>query len=568
MASANIKLWIKTHERTVFWTIIILFVAIRLCGIGSPLHQDEYKWPQIANPSVASGSIPHPPLSELIYRIAGHITGYDIRFRYIPLFFGVLNLALLYFYLKRRSSLETAMIGAVIFCLSYFSILASLMVDTDGAIMPFFLLLCLIFYDRVHTESYKKGLWFGLLIFFAVLGCMVKVSFLLCVVAMAADFLWDKRNILRSKTIIRYTGFGIMFIVGLGVLLLLADKFVHFFNLRTSVAYWAHFANLNHNWFQVFIQVVKSLLYASPFLICVPFLLGKEQINKVRIPLFFIASGLIFYVILFDFSTGALDRYMQFIIVPLCIIAATLLAGIFEVETSKLNKFSKNIIGFVSVAVIIIFLLQFYPHFIPSLHPKSEWVSRIFSGRWNFVFPFSGGSGPLGFYVSFLFMGLSWILSIVLTVWAIAWPQFKRTLVVCLIMIGLVYNGVFAEEYFFGWINGSARSLVILAAAYIKSNPAITKVIVYNDNGGYEIQQTGKYERRLYADPMFVDGYKKIFADFRDYLLVIDIPKVDQGSIYAKFINACTPIYEVSSQKITSKVYDCRNVIDIDKILE
>ena len=133
--------WIRTHEKASLFLLVLIFLAIRLPGTSLPLHQDEYKWPLIVNPANIGGDIPHPPLSEFIYKSAGALVGYNVHFRFIPLLFATLNLTLFYFVLKKRFGKYVAFVGAILFTLSYFSILASLMVDTDGAIMPFFFLL-------------------------------------------------------------------------------------------------------------------------------------------------------------------------------------------------------------------------------------------------------------------------------------------------------------------------------------------------------------------------------------------------------------------------------------------
>ena len=66
--------------------------------------------------------------------------------------------------------------------------------------------------------------------------------------------------------------------------------------------------------------------------------------------------------------------------------------------------------------------------------------------KWNFVYPFSGGSGPLGFYVSFLFIAGSFIAATFFA--GLGWWQKKRRAgcLAIILMIGLSYNMVLAEE--------------------------------------------------------------------------------------------------------------------------
>lgn len=559
--------FLKQNEKLVLLIILVVFILIRLCGVNSPLHQDEYKWPLAVNPNaITDNTIPHPPLGEFIYKNAGFLIGFNVHFRFVPLFFGAINLLLLYYFLRTNFDRKTATIGATIFTLSYFSVLASLMVDTDGQIMPFFFLLALIAYTQVRktfNEVLPRWAWWGILVLACILGFFVKVSFALAIGAIVADFLWQKKSEVTKKEMLKYVGYGFMGIVGLALLLFISQYVFTFFNLSKALIYWEHFWNTNRNWFQTGIQVAKAFLYTSPLLLLLPFLLKKENINKVRVFLFYILFGLFFYTILFDFSIGALDRYMQFLIIPLCAISAIVINSIFKDENNKRNT-EYLLLG--SILALVLSLVLFLPHFVPSLHPKSAWLARIASFKWNFLYPFSGGSGPLGFYISFLFMASSWIISIVLVVLAFFKSQWRKMAVLILILIGLIYNLTFTEEYLFGNLYGSAPKLLSNVVEYIKNNPDIKIVTVYNDNGGNEIQQIGKYRKRLYTDPAFdVNEKIKTLNAYKEHYLEINIPRIDPNSVYRRYLDSCKIIYNQTDHDISAVVYDCRVVPDVQK---
>lgn len=553
----KIKDFFIRNEYVVVTILVLAFIIIRLPGTDLPLHQDEYKWPMIVNPSYVSDTeIPHPPLSQFIYKTAGMVVGYDTDFRFVPLFFGVLNLLLLYYFLRIRFNRSVAIIGSLLFTLSYFSILASLMVDTDGQIMPFFFLLALIGYHKSKVSlGRKKYFWFGIMALGMILGFFIKVSFILAICAIIADFIWEKKSYITKKELLKYLGYLIAGVFSLTLLLVISQYVFSFFNLEKAFVYWKHFAELDRNWFQTMIQVVKAALYTSPFLICIPFFLSRNKARELRPFIFFILFGMIFYTIIFDFSIGALDRYLQFLIIPLCAISAVVIESVTKSDDDKRNK---KYLFFGILLSFLIFLLLFVFHFVPSLHPKSEWVSRVLSLKWNFLYPFSGGSGPLGFYVSFLFIALSWIVSIIFLFIGLIKPSLRKMIIFILIPMGLIYNGVFAEEYLFGKIYGSSPRLLAPAVQFIKNNPDIKKVLVYNDNGGDEIRQLGKYERRIYAVPGFESTYETIFKNFDGHILYIDIPKVEKGSLYEKYFNSCIIIYSKKDKYITSEVLDCK----------
>ena len=541
--------------RREYWFLLgvaAVFLILRLPGTSLPLHQDEYKWPLIVNPATAgTTSIPHPPLGEFIYREAGSMIGFNGHFRFVPLAFSFANLFLLWYWLRRRAGDNAALIGAALFSVSYFSILASLMVDTDGAILPFFLLLALIGYEQARTDSR----WWAAVLAACLLGFLVKASFILAIGAIAADMLWERRALLMTREAMRYLAIGFGVVLALIVALVVASRIFPFFDLANSIRYWEHFASPHHNWFQVAIQVVKGTLYLSPFLVLVPLWAERADVERVRPLVFFTIFGLLFYLIIFDFSTGALDRYLQFLIVSLISLSAVVLARFAEAP----QRPDYRLIAIGSIVAIAVFALQFLPHAVPPLYPKSAWLGRIASMHWTFLYPFSGGSGPLTFYVSFLFLALSWFGSAALIAAGFWRRQWRVALLTLLLPLSIGYTAAFIEEYLVGGINGSAAVLVDRAAAFIAADPDIQHVVVYNDNGGYEIQQTGKYAKRLYTSPDFDVTQKAATMNaFKGHYLVIDAPPIDPMSIFAKYFATCIPIYRDADGAIHVTIYDCR----------
>lgn len=556
----RIRKFIVEHEYIVVLFFVVVFVLVRLPGRSLPLHQDEYKWPGVEDLSLA-GHIPHPPLGELIYHYGGLLVGFNVNFRLIPFFFGAINLLLLYYLMRFVFGRKEAVIASLIWIFSYFSVLASLMVDTDGEIMPFFFLLGLIGYYKIKNSTDRKNIgWWVLMLLGLLLGILVKMSFILAVGAIVADFLWSKKNLITKKDLLKYFGYTLVVVSSFVLLLLISKYFFPFFDLSKSVSYWEHFIVWNRGWFQTFIQCVKAILYSSPFLVLTPFLAKKNSFSKVKVFIFFLIFAFIFYIILFDFSIGALDRYLQLLVLPLTVLSATVISEITKIENRRTKEFlfAGIIIG------LILVLIQSLPHYVPPLHPKSEWISRILSLRWNFVYPFSGGSGPLGFYVSFMFMALAWILSIVTVILLLFKTETKKLALFFIIPIGIAYNGAFIEEYFLGYFNGHAATLVYHAAEFIKNTPEISKVTVYNDNGAEEIKTTGKYRRRLYTDPAFIGKEKVDYLNtYKEFYFVLNVPRIDPTSIYQKYFDSCKVMYNEVDKKMSATIYDCRKATDV-----
>lgn len=550
-------------------------MVLHLYGLHIPYHQDEYKWVGYSHDTGAEkGAVPHPPLTEFIYSTLGPIVG-DNNFRLIPAGFGLVNLLLIFYLSKiifdpsdKLKASKAALWTAFLFVISFYSFLASLMVDVDGAVMPMFFLIMAIGYFRLRKTNFQFSIFnFAILLIGAIGGFLVKVSAILPILAFALDFAILKGVFSDKKRILKYLGFGFIGLLGL-ILVLLGSKLIFpFFNLSYSLKYWEHFANsssfFSRGWLQTFIQFAKSLMYTSPLLVLFAFLSGKEIFKKTR-PLFiFISFGLLFYLFAFDFSLGALDRYFEFLVVPLCLIGGAVLAEtspltpLLDKERGKRMKFFWGEVVIPAVFSITLFSFQFFIQFVPPLYPKTEWIKRVLYLKWNFLFPFTGGSGPTGFYVSFAFIALVWICSAIFAVFALYRPNFKKQAIIPILILGILYNIVFIEEYLFGKINGSPYGLFENAKTEIIKDSDIKNVVVYNDIGGYEIKQTGKYARRMYAAPQFESTYKEFFKDFSGSILYIDIPRIGENNFYSNYLASCKNIYERKDGYITAKIFKC-----------
>ncbi len=553
-----ILMFSKKREILIALGIVVLFFVLRVGGIDNLYHQDEYKWPIIVNPALTEpGGIPHPPVGEFIYRELGAIVGYD-NFRIIPLIFSFLNIVLLFYLAKMVGDRRSALWSVFFFAVSFYSVLASLMIDTDGAVMPTFFLIMCIGYFKLRAKSFelsKNWAWFVILVVGAAAGFFVKASFIIAIAALALDFAFEKNVFSDRRKIFKYLVYALGGVIVLGLLLLLAKLLFPFFKLEASVKYWEHFVKFGgRGWLQTLIQFAKSIMYLSPLLLAPLLFLDKEMVAKYRPFILFIISGLFFYLVAFDFSSGALDRYFQFLILPLVVLVGAVFAKYFGGESNKLSRVDIISTSLISIAI---YCLQFFNHFVPPLYPKTEWLGRLVSLKWNFLFPFTGGSGPTGFYISFIFIALIWICSIIFAISALKIEGTKRRALFCILVLGILYNGVFVEEHILGKINGSPYRLFDEAKEYIANNEEIKKVVVYNDIGGYEIQKMGKYARRLYATPQFENTYKEFFKDFSGHILYIDIPRVDENNFYSNYFSSCKNIYEKKDGYITTKIFKC-----------
>lgn len=549
------------HRQTailVFSLIIVLFLLLRLPGVDLLYHLDEYSWPKWAFSSRPGDAVPHPPLGKFIFNQFGQITGEDY-FRVIPLTFSLVNLFLLFYLSRIVFGTRAALWTSFLFAVSAYSVLASLMVDTDGAIMPFFFLLSAIAYFKVRESQFALNgrlRWWLLLVLAVTSGFLVKASFIIPVAALALDFAIETGAFRETRRLLRYC-LGVLFgLAGLAGLFLAAKFIFPYFSLGLSVKYWLHFFNLgDRGWLQTLIQFAKALMYLSPLLVMPLVLMDGETARKSRPFLFVIIVGLVFYLLIFDFSDGALDRYLQFLIIPLCVVAGAVLAKIFT--QSKVSKRETGVLVGVLLSGLAVLALQFIPHSVPPHYPKADWLWRALSLKWNFLFPFTGGSGPAGFYVSFLFIALLWIGALALVLWARRNIGLAKGAAAGILVLSLLYNGVFIEEYLFGKINGSLPRLFAGALDFVSASDGIREVVSYNGVGGHELKKLDKWRRRFYAAPQFEAANREFFSNYSGHVLYINIPRIGEDNFYYDYLKSCLVAYREEDKYITALVLGC-----------
>ncbi|PJE51064.1 MAG: hypothetical protein COV29_02205 [Candidatus Yanofskybacteria bacterium CG10_big_fil_rev_8_21_14_0_10_36_16] len=548
----------RKKEIIILAIILAIFILIRVWGLDFSYFQDERKYAGVG--PFGSGEMidtPHPPIGEFLWSLTATVFGND-NFRFTPFIFSIANLFLLYYLVKRWFGIKAALWSSLFFSISFYSVLASHTVDLDGAVLPFSFLLSLVYYFKFReVDSYKWGI--ALLVSLA-LGFFTKLSFIILIGAIITDFIFEKRH-LFSKKLIRGTTFLVLGILAVGGFLFFrAESILQDGGVLKAINYARDFSNISgRSYLQILIQVSKAIFYASPLLIAIPFFITRKRLAEIRIFIIFFILSFLFYVVLFDFSRAALDKYLALIVVPLSVISGVAISdflkgagGIRQVLKNKLSVFWALYAG------AVLLFINFLPHVAPPQYPKEEWFGRILSFDWNFLFPFTGGSGPLGFYVSWLFIGVVWILTATLVVLYFAKRKLRQGVLIAVLVVGALYNFIFVEEYLFGKFNGDSYALLNNAVRYIEDNDEIKSIITYRDIGGTELTNIGKYEKRIYAIPKNEKVHADLLNSFHGHYLVINIPKIEEDSMYTKYFDSCKIIYQKYSGHIPAIIYDCK----------
>ncbi|MEK7603571.1 MAG: glycosyltransferase family 39 protein [Patescibacteria group bacterium] len=540
------------------WFLIIfaVFIFTRFLGLGQIYHQDEYRWATIVNPAFEESLGSHPPMNRLVLGLAGRVFGYD-NLRVAPFVFSILNLWLIYFIsLKLSGNKKTAYIASGLFTVNIYSLISNLQIDIDGALLPFFVLACYYAYLNLSGREITKK-W--IFIFFAAVagGLLTKLSFLLFIGALIIDQLLgayyseDKAGL---KIILKKAR---PWVVGF---LAVSGAFYYFYATRLGVVieYAWHFKSLNfasRAYFDLIFKIFKSFVWLSP-LLALPVIYGlfkKELLNKYRLWFLYLFLNLVFYLVLFDFSTLTVERYFMFMVVPAVLISAEAVSVLLEKQNPRKNFY----IMVAAVFILISYLILSLPHDVIPLNPKEAYLDRVKSLDLKFLIPFTGGSGPSGFYFSALFIMLSWLVAIVSLALAVLKKQ-KSIFLTVFVIIGLGYNIFFGGEYLFGSVYGSVDKVAKETIEYVNSEDAIGKVITYYDIGAYYLRLSGKYYSRFYTAPK--RDYTPKIANYRGQYLIVDFPAIDKGGRYWPLIAKCPLIKQFRDKMVESYIFDCSKI--------
>lgn len=545
----NKKIWI-------FIIIVILFLITRLPAVQQIYHQDEYRWAMQADP-VFDYESPHPPLGKYTLRLTGNILGFD-NLKFAPLLFSFLCLALIYLIVRKLTGKrKIALIAALLFSINVYSIIASLQIDIDGAILPFFFLLA--YYAYLHLLTDDKKFWWVIFVAGVVGGFLTKLSFFIFIGALLVDYLINLyySGYLNVKKMMPW----VLKLGGLFALLVTAYYFINPSGVNTVVEYGRHFNSLNFGsraYFELSFKVLKSLVWLSPLLLLpvIAGLLNKEMLRKYRFWYVFLFFNLMFYLVLFDFAKLTVERYLMFLIIPCCIISAEVLSNMME-EFNWRKEYRRIILISVAFVLFSAAILSL-PHSVLPLDPKIDYVNYIKSLNFNFLIPFTGGSGPSGFYFSAQYILWSWIGAAILLVSGLLWKSNKQKLILGFVILGIGYNAIFLNEYLFGRLFGSVPNVAKESVQYVINNPQIKDVTTYYAHGAYYLLLTEKYAGRFYTAPS--RDYSPRFNAYKGYYMVVDFPAIDKKGKYWAFLERCTVDKQFKDKDVTSYIFNCTGI--------
>jgi len=556
--------------------LCVAFVGIRVWGLNQVYFHDEYAWAVTvdrANWRLGHGAVSHPPLGELLYALVTWLVG-GARLRLVPLTFSVVNLLLVYRLTHQLYGVAAARWAAVLFTLSVYSVIASLQIDLDGAIIQTFALLAFLAAVKL-AASERRARWRLVLVVACGLGFLTKLTFGLVLLAIVADWLLEtgvQRQVLGSilrVSVLSAAAALAIFVLG-GFLVVLET--LSALTIARPLDYAAEFLRdrfLNfatRDYAGMLVGLTKTLLLISPWGLLA--LLGLRDVRRYRLLALYLGVSLAFYLVAFDFSQRPLERYLMFALVPLAIMAGDVLAQrLRALSAREWRALAVAAVGGAALALALALL----DHRILALEhaqtapSKLTYLAETVRGRWDFLIVFTGGSGPLGFYVSALVIILAWLAALVAVAassHARRGARWQRGAVAALLVVGAVYNAMFIEEYLGGLINGNASALTRRAVGRALASPEVRAVMTYNDAGAYELRGGGKYVTGFLLETGYEGPIPKRLELFRGHVLVVEMPPLARQSERWRYLSRqCRSQWELQSKRIPAHFFDCRDVL-------
>lgn len=529
--------------------VAVLFFVVRIPLATMPYHQDEYKWAQIVDPAYGMrGTIPHPPLGELLFHLTGSAFGYD-HLRVLPIAVSAALLIVVAVCMTRLYTRRAAVITALILSINTYALIASTQIDTDGSLLALFSVITVFGYLGVIAKKQMQDPAFWWLLGVGVVGGLfTKLSFVVVLAAIVADLI--SRKLLSRHLII----FGIAGAVVLGA-------GVVFMRGASLLSYAQQFFGWSTRaWGQIIIQCAKALIYASPLLVGAV-VLALRRVRELRIWLLYIALHLFFYVVLFDFSHGALDRYLEFIIVPSAIMAGVLLDDLLPHIERQARACAWRVALVMAAALGFFALWRVSASFVARpLHPKGEFLGALFGGELATLIPLTGGSGPLGFYVPLGVVVVGFLGGAV----AVVLIQMRRIAlqrlgIALLVGVGISYSAIVSAELMTGVFFGSTTKVLRDTVQFVISERDVPQVITYNDTGAYELTARGKYFKRLYIDPAFYKTNREKIDSYQGHYLLVRFPELNRQDLLVQLLERCPVVYSMTDKFVRGEVRECRH---------
>jgi hypothetical protein len=426
------------------------------------------------------------------------------------------------------------------------------------------ILLVLIIYAYQHLKNDRRKFIYGSHSFFKALKAI-----------------WDTTKVLIIGLLI----FGTFIIIKsyfLPVTNISDEGLGQFSIVRLAKAYLFFPDGVNHfNLVLLLSQLALALFMMGPFYIfgvlasLKKWWISKDEDNNKKILLYlWIAVIFIFYLFGLRGYERSFERYLIAAMPAICILCADFISGLISevmpknreekkgnIRTiSKLSK--KNTIKYLSILVmafilglILFFSLNFSHTNYISFYPKTAYFENVMKLHWDFFVPFTGNAGPLGFYIHFKIIIISFIM-LFISLSAYFLTNSKRQAVMIVILsLGFLfaYNIFLIQEFSFSTTSLDIDMVSKEMVRYVNERYTTINLVVnstvaqdigeYNLNEKHNMFLFRNYAMQFYFNRGILEKYNIFVLDFENEssenasskvlggtVLIVDFPVINKKS--------------------------------------
>lgn len=565
------KNFISRKSIQLLFAILVIALILRIPNIDKSIVFDEYIQTRAVmyhNSVGLDKGTEIVPLTTWTRILFAEIFGMSTQLlKSVSLLFGLLSIVLIYYLARELYGEKAALWASLLVAISAWHILASTSISFDGPFLTFYYLLTIFLYVKYIKYNkmiylYLTGVAFGL-------AMLTKLNAILILPILIIYYIYLKRKTLRKnyrKIFLRIIkDFAI--IGGISVAVFSIFPILAYF---TDISYF--YVTLQHHT-QSFTKTPLNILLSSIQYMLFIFWAGPLFLGLYLLSLFkyehedSLIHIWVFVIFLF-FTFGVkgnfkpLERYFLVILPTFCIMGGKYLSKFFSLYYSKFKnkriEIKRDIIKFSAfflLFLVILFIFNFYNTRTIPFYPKSGFFDSIIALNWSFIVPFTGDQGPIGFYVSFISILVSFALAGLFGMIYLFSKKIKHKalMLILFLAVSFAFNIFMYQEMTFSTTHQNIDAVTKESVAYALNADIKTPVYVFR-NYALEYYLQPKYSHIIQLD--YNDEYSSPKVDMLlkngGSLLFIDFPYSSKTSdLWVNITNECTLNKEFSSKGFT-----------------
>jgi len=533
----------KTH--LILLGILLLAFLVRIPGIHQSIFGDEWRIQyaiKTANPAGLSEDFEMPPMSIWVYNLSTQIFGFSTSsFRFASVILGLASILLVYLMGKEVYGEAAGLIAASLMAFSAYHVFASLILEFNSTFLTFGFLFTLLFYIKYIKE--QKNIYLALTGVGFAISILSRYEAVLLIPLLFIDS-WFEKDLKTAIKVVFATGIIGLIIYSIFPLLSFITNSNQF--ITTIIRGSNMTSTLREvNIFAMLIQYLYSALWLLPFLVFA--IIGLKQPRKHTKWLVWISLIFAFYTFIVQDNTKPLDRYFGILTPALALIGADVIAS---VKWKKIDAFIIAVFGIISTAIF--YFLNSIGSSIP-FSDKSAFITNALSLSWNFLIPFNGGSGPVGFYISFAMIASAVIISSFSIITAFFSRKHFKKAIALLIITFIGFNIIMINEFVGFHQHADVDKVEKDAVSYILQHSELKQPIYIFRNWGLRTYLEDRYSQFVSLD-FFHDNEKDASAFKEQFeqggtILYVDFPVLGNGPL-KQAIYACKEIHELKDNNI------------------